>query len=240
MRARDVEANHGWLWIKQGFALFRKAPLLWWVLLGIIFIGYLLLHAILGVVGDVLFALVYPMFAAGIMVGCRALENGQELELGHLVSVLKTNPRPLLMIGALSVLAGVLISLIISWLLPVDDEIVRLLNDPTIDPPRAAQWMLMLAAAQLLLSLPLLMAVWFAPALLAFQDMSAVHAIRWSFYACLSNIGALTVYALASLALTMVAAIPLGLGLILLIPTLIASTYAMYRDIFVEQEAAAS
>jgi uncharacterized membrane protein len=237
MQARDVAAGHGWLWIKQGFALFRKAPLQWWVMLGIIIVGYLGVHAVLGAVGDAVFMLVYPVFVAGIMVGCRALERGENLQLRHLFSVFKSNPRPLLTIGALSILAGVVISLILSLVLPVDDEIMRLLGDPTLDPPRAAQWMLMLAVGQLLLSLPLLMAVWFAPALLAFQKMSALHAVRWSFYACLSNIGALTVYGLASFALTLIAAIPAGLGLILLIPTMIASTYTMYHDIFIEDQA---
>jgi uncharacterized membrane protein len=238
MQTRDVEAGHGWQWIKQGFALFRKSPLLWWVLLGIIFIAYLLLHGVLGNIGDILFALIYPTFAAGIMIGCRALDQGQELELAHLFAGFRGNLRSLLMIGVVSIAAGVAISLLITWVLPVDETVIKLLNDPATDPMRWVQWTLILTGSQLLLSVPLLMAVWFAPALLAFQPMSARHAIRWSFYACLSNIGAFLVYGLASVALTVLAAIPIGLGLILLIPTMVASTYSMYRDIFVEDAAA--
>ena len=37
-------------------------------------------------------------------------------------------------------------------------------------------------------------ALWFAPPLIAFHGMSATHAIRWSVYAALSNLGAMLVY----------------------------------------------
>ena len=40
-------------------------------------------------------------------------------------------------------------------------------------------------------------ALWFAPAVLAFHDLSTAHAIRWSLYAALSNLGAMALYGLA-------------------------------------------
>ena len=39
MQARKVPAAHGWLWIKQGYALFRMNSLLWMVLTAIGVVG---------------------------------------------------------------------------------------------------------------------------------------------------------------------------------------------------------
>lgn len=62
-----------------------KAPLLWIVLLMICIISMAGLSAV-PVVGEPLASLLLPVVLAGLMVGCRALEQGEELELAHLFS----------------------------------------------------------------------------------------------------------------------------------------------------------
>jgi uncharacterized membrane protein len=79
-------------------------------------------------------------------------------------------------------------------------------------------------------------ALWFAPAVLAFHDLTTTHAIRWSLYAALSNLGAMVLYGLALTAAMAAAILPWGLGLMLMIPVMVASTYAGYREVFVEAE----
>ncbi|MBA2690334.1 MAG: hypothetical protein H0U63_06000 [Burkholderiales bacterium] len=238
MRAQDVPANHGWLWIKQGFALFRKAPLMWWVILGLWFLTYRILKAFFGPSGEVAFALFYPTLSAGLMLGCRALETGEELEAAHLVAGFKNNFRQLLLLGSMTLVAGLLIGWLASLIVPADPETLKLLATPGADLRPALPWLLTLLAVQMTASIPVLMAVWFAPPLLVFHRMSAIDAIRWSFYACIANIGAFTIYGVVSLGLTVLASLPLGLGLIVMIPTLVASTYSSYRDIFTETPAA--
>lgn len=240
MHAQDVPANHGWTWIKQGFALFRKAPLMWWVILGLWFLGYLILKAVFGTLGEVAFGLVYPTLSAGLMQGCHALENGEELEPAHIVAGFKNNFGQLLVLGLLTLVAGLAIGWMIGQILPADPEKLKLLQTPGADLRPVLPWLLTLLALQMAVSIPIFMAIWFAPALLVFNQMSAIDAIRWSFYACIANIGAFTIYGLASFGLFIVASIPLGLGLIVMIPTLVASTYSSYRDIFSEQPALAN
>ena len=237
VRARDVPAKHGWLWIKQGFGLFRKAPLMWWVVLGLWFLAYLLLRGVLGVYGEIAFALAYPALSAGLMLGCRMLEEGEELEAAHIVAGFRKNFRQLLMLGLITLLAGLVIGWLVSLVFPPDPENIKLLETPGADLRPVLPWLLQTMTVQFIASLPILMAMWFAPALLVFQDMTAGHAIRWSFYACIANIGAFIVYGAASIGLFLLASIPLGLGLIVLIPVLVASTYSSYRDIFVESPA---
>jgi uncharacterized membrane protein len=82
------------------------------------------------------------------------------------------------------------------------------------------------------LSMPLYMATWFAPALIVLQDLSVGAALKASFFACLRNWLPFLVYGLALMVLGVVAAIPAGLGYLVLIPVLTASVYTAYLDIF--------
>ena len=76
------------------------------------------------------------------------------------------------------------------------------------------------------------MAIWFAPALVFFNNMPPLDALKASFNACLKNILAFLVYGLIVLVLMFFAALPAGLGFLVLIPVLSGSVYASYRDIF--------
>jgi uncharacterized membrane protein len=88
-------------------------------------------------------------------------------------------------------------------------------------------WLVALA-----LSIPIYMALWFAPALVVLREMPPLEAIKASFLGCLKNILPFLVYSIVLMVLGIVAAIPLGLGWLVLGPTLIASVYISYRDIY--------
>jgi uncharacterized membrane protein len=90
-----------------------------------------------------------------------------------------------------------------------------------------------LAAAAL--SIPLVMAYWFAPALVALNGYAPFEAMKTSFSACLKNVLPFLVYGLVGLVLAVVATIPLGLGWFVLAPLGMASMYASYRDIFYDE-----
>ena len=85
----------------------------------------------------------------------------------------------------------------------------------------------------LALSVPLFMALWFAPALVFFNNMLPLPALKASFNACLKNTLAFVVYGLIVLVLMFFAALPVGLGFLVLIPVLAGSIYASYQDVFV-------
>jgi uncharacterized membrane protein len=62
--------------------------------------------------------------------------------------------------------------------------------------------------------------------------MTPIEAMKESFLGCLKNILPFLVYSVVLMVLGIVAAIPLGLGWLVLGPTLIASVYVSYRDIY--------
>jgi uncharacterized membrane protein len=62
--------------------------------------------------------------------------------------------------------------------------------------------------------------------------MSTPQAMRWSQDAFISNIGAMMVYGTVLLGLFLVAIIPWALGLVVVIPLAVISTYVGYREVF--------
>ena len=68
------------------------------------------------------------------------------------------------------------------------------------------------------LSIPLMMAYWFAPALVALNGFAAFDAMKTSFSACLKNIVPFLVYGLVGMVLAVVASLALMLGWFILAP----------------------
>jgi uncharacterized membrane protein len=222
------------MWIKQGWVLFTKSPMMWLVLLLIAFGGAVLLSAI-PTVGQPLATLLGPVIMAGLMSGCRALEQDEELELAHLFSGFRQYTTQLITVGGLSLLgqflilglmigmgASALIGIITSDTPPQDQQVI-------IDAIVSAGGAILVGV--LLFSL-LMMAVQFAPMLVYFNRVTPFEAMKLSLRAFFRNIGAMFVYGLVFLLLAIVASVPMMLGWIILIPVMVTSIYACYRDLF--------
>jgi len=234
MEARSVSPMRGWQWIVDGFALFRLSPVIWIAL----FFVYLLIGMVLSVipvVGPILLNLLAPVFMAGFMLGCRDLENGEELEINHLFAGFKRNTSQLITVGGLY-LAGVIVIVGIVFIMTGGAGISAMsaghMFGEDVAATAAGSGFLLAALVGLAVLVPLMMAYWFSPTLVVFHDMKAVDAMKVSFTACLRNIWPFTVYSLISMVLMLIAAIPLGLGLLVMIPTMTASLYISYKDIF--------
>jgi uncharacterized membrane protein len=66
----------------------------------------------------------------------------------------------------------------------------------------------------------------------ALDNISALAAMRMSFVGCLKNVLPFLLYGIVMLILSFLAAIPVGLGFLILFPVMMASMYTSYRDIF--------
>lgn len=239
VQPRSVEASQGWRWIAAGFHLFGKSPLIWIVFFLIYLVLELVLALFVPVFGAIASALLDPILIAGFMAGCRALELDEELEIGHLFAGFSANVRQLLALGGIYLGGKIVVVMLAMGVMGIIYGPMPELDLATLDPADPAtlsqltQFMA-LGAVVLALLVPLLMAYWFAPALVLFDGLGAVVAMKLSFAACLDNILPFTLYGLAGSVLFMVGSIPFGLGLLAVIPILFAtSIYAAYRDIFV-------
>ena len=239
MEPRKVAGGRGWSWIADGFRLFVKSPAMWVALLLILFALSRLL-AIVPVMAAI-FVLLIPVFLAGLMEGARAVEQGQELKIMHLACGFQKNAAQLVTLGGIS-LVGNLIAVMIVIVMSGDalNDMSKLLTATQItEDMRLA--MTKVARAFLvatLVSMPLLMALWYAPLLVYFDDAKPLAAMKSSFVACLRNAMPLLVYGLIVF-VGMFVAMPIAklvgqadLALWLLAPVLVPSIYASYKDVY--------
>ncbi|MBL8439647.1 MAG: hypothetical protein JNK96_00340, partial [Betaproteobacteria bacterium] len=80
--------------------------------------------------------------------------------------------------------------------------------------------------------IPLIMAMWFAPALVYFNAMAPIAAMKASFAACVANWLPFLVFSIILTVLCFFATLPLGLGFLVLLPVFSGALYASYRDVF--------
>ena len=231
LEIRSVPSANAWQWVVDGFRLFWKNPLMWLVL----FVIYLLIIvpiSLIPAVGGLAATLLAPVFSAGLMWGCKAISENQDLEINHLFVGFKHNTKQLVATGSMYMVGLLAIALVVSA--TVDKTVMSaLVAGQTLTPEQANSVMLPLLFALLLL-MPLLMAYWFAPVLVGLNGFSAVNAMKLSFKASLRNVLPMLAYSVMIFGLMVVAIIPFGLGLLVVIPTMMTSLYTSYQDIFVE------
>lgn len=235
MEVRQLGPGAGWRWIVQGFSLFRKSPLQW-IVLCLILLAVAVVVGMIPVVGQLVLYLLSPVLLAGVMVGCRAVRRGEGLQVAHLFEGFRRNTSALVTVGGVYLVGQVLIYGVMQMLGgEALNDFVRALQETgpagTVPEMPSPVKMAMLAGAAL--SVPLLMAIWFAPLLVMLDNVMPFRSMRASFNACLANMLPLLVYGLVLGFFILIALIPLALGMLILVPIVFTSLYASYEDIFV-------
>jgi hypothetical protein len=252
MQALKLPARRGWRWLAGGFALFRKNP----PLLTLLVVSYWVLVAMINlvpVIGAIAATLCIPAFSVSLMNACRELDQGRPIRPALLFSGFRENLKTLLMLGGLYLGATITILGLSAF---ADDGVLMQMmlgGKPPGDEALASGPFLAATQIAMILLTPLMMAYWYAPVLAAWHGFSVSKALFFSFIACLRNwraflayMAAMTVFGallpgvvlglLASLSPDAVSffatlfSIPL---LLVLAPTLFASFYVSYRDVFV-------
>jgi uncharacterized membrane protein len=190
--------------------------------------------------------LLYPVLVAGVLLGAQAQDRGNALSIAHLFACFNPLSWPLVIL-ALIYLAGwfVLSMIAIALLFGVVgmSSLSSLFSglqagDPMEVMPAlagtASTAVLVILLIVALGALPLIMAYWFAPALVIFRGDEPLAAMRTSFNACLRNVPPFLVYSVIGIGLAILASIPFLLGWLVLLPVYGASLYASYKDIFGE------
>jgi uncharacterized membrane protein len=178
------------------------------------------------------------------MAGCAAIDRGEPLQFDCLFQGFRSNTGNLVTVGVLYLVGVVLICVIgmVVLLLGGGGAAISALAHSAGNPAAEQVFgellmssigiVLLATCVVLLLFVPLLMALWFAPVLAMLDGVAPAAAMKCSFTASLRNWLPFTVYGIVVLVLMVVAAIPLMLGYLVLLPVLMGSVYASYRDIF--------
>ncbi len=227
---RTVPLENGWTWIASAWPIFSRAALMW---IGMTLV-LLVIHGVFFVLrelGFILSMLATPVFAAGLMMASRTIDQGGEPRFSQLFGGFKHRFGRLLGVGVLYLVGTALIFLIV--FLIAGTSVLALIHATTPEAIVALGATALLGALIFLaLLLPLLMAIWFAPALVVFHDLGPGAAMKGSFTGCLRNMLPLLLYGIVLFIASIVASIPLMLGWLVLGPVTAASIYTSYRDIY--------
>lgn len=232
---RKVAASQGFQWVVAGFRLYRKNPLLLSAAFGLLF-GVVMALNLIPLVGGSLSELASPLMVAGFMAAYRALDEGRELELPQFLAGVQGPAIPLMAVGAVQLLGTLLIGKIMLGM-GFDPQAVIAAAQGGKASPAEMQAMMNQAMPAVLTGLalftPLIMATWFAPALILFGGARPVTALGVSLKAVAKNWAAMLTNSIAlGLLLFLAALVPMLLGLLVAMPVLFGSLYASYQAIF--------
>ena len=187
--------RRGAIWLKDAAAMLSAARIPWLMLLLFYYVIQLLV-SVIPLAGPLAMMVLRPVFTVGFLAAAWSQERGRMPEIRHLFRGFGANLWALLPVGivlilgtALAVLStalvdgGVLLDAITSSAKP-DEALVA--------NSRVEGAMLM----AILVALPTLLAIWFAPALIVFQDCGPGQAMLTSLRAALANWRPVAVYGL--------------------------------------------
>lgn len=243
-RARPI--SHGWHWYRQAWELFKPS---WgiWLLTLLLLVVIMVVLQLIPLLGAIAANLIAPVLVAGILRMAVNADAGKGVEIGELFAGFSERTGPLVGLGALNMLVTFLVvgAMIAPMLAAMDmsamqdmgsmqgmsdEEIARRMTGG--GGPGAGSVLLMLLGAALLI--PWLAAYWFAVPLIFLGDRGLGAALKESFFAVFRNILPFLWFGVLYFILAAIATIPLMLGWLVLLPVLMLTIYASFRDIFME------
>lgn len=236
MQARSFPASRGWFWLRAGFGLWRRAPL---VLTGACMTMSMLLFvsALVPTLGQILPALLLSPLGVGMFRLCTEVRNGRFASPGMLFSGFRLNLSRQFVIGALRLLGQLLCVLIAARLAGLDasEPLGRLSEDGNSVSlsPHLESFMLWGMA----LGLPLELCFWFSPQLVALGNIAPLKAVFFNIVSCWRNLGAILVGLflwvvifglLPTLVLNLIGSALPALGSVMLIPLFLVMMPVFY------------
>lgn len=253
-----VPARHGWHWIKAGFRGFWAQPIVW---IAIVFTHLLIMSLLTRLqvgpvpLGVAITLVMVPFFSVGFMNIARTVDGGQRPGLPLLFSGFRSTQKPLAMLGVIYLLAHVVLIGVLAITAPAGGPADPGLRGGGLEDTARHIALLRGNLVATLLYLPIVAAFWYAPVLVAWQGHTAGKALFFSFFAFLANWRAFLVYGVL---VTVIAVALLGASILvfgsigkagadalrlalpvylaILMPTLYASFYANYSDVFAVPE----
>ena len=249
MKLNIVTARTGLTWVKLGISTFFKQPL---ALAGLFFLYMAAMWALgrIPLVGSAISAVLVPATTLGMMVASQQAASGKFPMPTVLLSAFRVGrerAKAMLLLGVLYA-AGWLAAIAVAGLispLPQDQAATTAAGQAQL-----GGFYLVVT----LISLPLSVLFWHAPALVHWHGVAPVKSLFFSMVACFRNIGALFVFGLAWSAVFLVAlsastllAVAIGgqpmvervfFPMIMLLAAMFStSIYFSFRDSFVDDEA---
>ena len=261
MYAQKRPFKNGLSWLVNGFLLFKEKPFPW--IISVFIFGLIsTIMSIIPFIGSIIANILNPVFLAGFMLGAKEQTEGGSIRIGHIFAGFSNNFGQLILFGLLYFVTILLVFGLIGVVFVLIFVAGGLGSMNFADPSSLAAFanmspliFLLIFLVAMLVTIPIMMAYYFGPALIAINQETIFDAIKMSFRACLSNMLPFLMYGLACVGGFIVVGVVVGgiialLGMLLkkigfiigviliiimmlaIIPIFLASTYAAYKDIF--------
>lgn len=257
MAILESRTKTGISWVKESVALFRQSPRKW-LLLALAYVSLFMMLPSLP--GFQFFAfltiLIWPIFIALAIRMYRNAELNNTESLSSIMNMVQPKMATLILLGIVCLLYGV----VVNYLLNADIQGLTALTQGSAEISESqmaalVQKMLPFLLKLTLFLIPLMMATWFSPMLIAFNNYSLGKAIKSSIAGSLQHIiamaaswllltvGIVTLMLLAGIVVGIVGALIPGMAqllmsllvfgcLLLASALMLAFQYVSYRDVF--------
>jgi hypothetical protein len=210
--SKNVELQNSFDWIKKSFFVFRESALQF---------------IVLGIISELICFIPFfgwfmsPIFVAQFIKLADKIEAGDSVKMSQLFYGLFDN--------MLIVRLG-FINFCINSIL----TILSYYSDGGLNPASATIYFSFSFSFTLVVLLVLQMGMWLSPAICTFnKDIQPLQAMWLSIKASCYNIPTLLLYSLMVVAFTVLAIIPVGLGLLIWVPMLNIVSYFVYKSLFI-------
>lgn len=249
MQARRFPATRGWIWLRNGFMLWRKSPLALTAAC-LTMTMLLVISAVLPLLGQILPALLLPPLGVGLFRLCTELKRRGVAAPGMLFSGFRLHLPRQMMIGGMRLAGQIICVVVAARIAGIDpgESLGKMSDDGstlTLSPQLEA-----FIGWGMALGTPLELLFWFTPQLVALGGISPLKAVFFNIVSCWRNLGALLVCLLLwallfafvpALLINLIGAFLPALGGLLLAPLFVvmmpvfyASFHASACDIFGE------
>jgi len=248
MQINMLPASAGVAWLREGMRLFGRQPIGLPAMV-VIYLMMLLAPALLPIIGIAISGVLAPFASVGLLTACRDVAQGRMPTPAAFAQPFKPTPArlQLLRLGIVNAILLLVVATLAAVLIP---EVAGGDSPPSLDDLPLGSM-----ALQLLLYLPIMALMWFAPALAGWHTIPPAKAMFGSVVACWRNFGAMLIFGVAASVFTLgvsVVAVMLLTSIVssrellsmlvaplaLILMTIVqASLYPMYVAVFSERSA---
>jgi uncharacterized membrane protein len=226
---REVDPGDCLTWLRQGWAIFVGNLGVW---IGSTAVLMVLLFAanLVPVFGQIAVSLLLPVFAGGIVCMCHHQQEGGQAEIADLFAGFRHNSGSLVIVGVIFA-TGIFGLAVIAFKIISGGAVGSVITGRLAGFGIALSAVMLASIAVFILTIPVIMATWFAPLLIFLHDMEPLPAMKASFAAGARNWMTMAVFGVMLVIALFIAMAPLLLGMAMLITVLSGATYASYQDI---------
>lgn len=228
---RRVPAGRAFDWLAAGWRMFIAQPFEW-ILVGLGLFVALLVLGLIPLLGQISVVVLLQIMVGGMLYAASRRAHGQRIALRDFFEGFRRHPGNLALVGlifSVSLIAAAMVLLLGAG----GGLLSGLLFGRAVAAGVVAAVAAIAAATFFLLWFLMLLALWFAPALIMFANVAPLEAMRLSLRACLLNIAPMLLLGLI-VSVASVLGLAVVLGLLVLLPVVMGAAWTAYAEVFTQ------